>query len=394
MTQSATLARAGSGHPADAAPAAAPPARLLSLDVFRGITIAGMLLVNNPGSWSAIYGPLAHAKWHGWTPTDLIFPFFLFIVGVAMAFSFPVQERKGLTRGEMLRKAAKRGATLFLLGLVLAAFPFYDLDLATLRIPGVLQRIGLAFLLASGIVLFASPRVQAAVTAALLLGYWAAMRWVPVPGHGAGSLEPDSNLAAYVDRAVLGTAHLWKSSKTWDPEGLLSTLPAVATVLLGVFAGRWLRSDRSPAEKTVWMLLAGNAGLLLGIAWNEVFPINKNLWTSSYVVFTAGMALHFLATCYWAVDVKGWRRWAFPFVLFGVNAIAAFFLSGIMARVLTLVKWTGPSGTVTLKGWIYDTLLASWLAPVNASLAFALGFVLFWLGVMWIFYKRNIFIKV
>jgi predicted acyltransferase len=393
MDPSATLA-APPARPPEPVPVAAPPARLESLDVFRGITIAGMLLVNNPGSWSHVYDPLEHAKWHGWTPTDLIFPFFLFIVGVAMAFSLAAQRERGAARGAMLGKVARRSAILVLLGLVLAAFPFYGVDLATLRIPGVLQRIGAAFLLASGVVLFTGPRGQAAATAALLLGYWAAMRWVPVPGYGAGSLEPDSSLAAYVDRAVLGTAHLWKSSRTWDPEGLLSTLPAVATVLLGVFAGRWLRSDRPPAEKAVWMFLAGNAGLLLGLAWHEAFPINKNLWTSSYVVFTAGMALHFLAACYWLVDVRGWRRWAFPFVVFGTNAIAAFFLSGIMARLLTLVKWAGPAGDVTLKGWLYDTLFASWLAPHDASLAFAICFVLFWLAAMWILHRRGIFIKV
>ncbi|MEW5931383.1 MAG: heparan-alpha-glucosaminide N-acetyltransferase domain-containing protein [Gemmatimonadota bacterium] len=394
MTRSSTLAPAGTPRPAEAVPLAAPPSRLLSLDVFRGITIAGMLLVNNPGSWSHVYDPLEHARWHGWTPTDLIFPFFLFIVGVAMAFSFAVQERRGAGRGEMMGRVAKRSAILFLLGLVLAAFPFYGLDLATLRIPGVLQRIGLAFLLASAVVLFAGPRAQAAVAALLLLGYWAAMKLVPVPGYGGGSLEPDSNLAAWVDRAVLGTAHLWKSSKTWDPEGLLSTLPAVATVLLGVFAGRWLRSGRSPERKTAGMLAGGAAGVVAGLLWNEAFPINKNLWTSSYVVFTAGMALLVLAVCYWLVDVKGRRRWAFPFVLLGVNAIAAFFLSGIMARLLTLVKWAGPTGDVTLKGWIHDHAFASWLSPLNASLAFALCFVLFWVGVMYVFYRKQVFIKV
>ncbi len=394
MARSPTLAPAAAPRPAEAVPLAAPPSRLLSLDVFRGITVAGMLLVNNPGSWSHVRDPLEHAKWHGWTPTDLIFPFFLFIVGVAMTFSFAAQERGGASRGEMMGRVAKRSAVLVLLGLVLAAFPFYGLDLATLRIPGVLQRIGAAFLLASAVVLLAGPRAQAAVAALLLLGYWAAMKRVPVPGYGAGSLEPDSNLAAYVDRAVLGTAHLWKSSGTWDPEGLLSTLPAVATVLLGVFAGRWLRSDRSPGRKTVGMLAGGAAGVLLGLAWNEVFPINKNLWTSSYVVFTAGMALLVLAACYWLVDVKGRRRWAFPFVVLGVNAIAAFFLSGIMARLLTLVKWAGPAGDVTLKGWLYDRAFASWLAPLDASLAFALCFVLFWVGVTWAMYRGRLFIKV
>ena len=395
MGTSATSEHASPTALPQAVPIAAPPSRLLSLDVFRGMTIAGMLLVNNPGSWSHVYDPLEHAKWHGWTPTDLIFPFFLFIVGVAMVFSFGAQAQKGAMRGEMMAKAARRSAVLFVLGLLLAAFPFYDLDLATLRIPGVLQRIGVCFLLASAVVLFTPARVQAGVVATLLLGYWASMRLVPVPGYGAGSLEPDANLAAYVDRAVLGTAHLWKQAGTWDPEGLLSTLPAVATVLLGVFAGRWIRSSGTPAGKTAGMLVAGSVGVVLGRVWHEAFPINKNLWTSSYVVFTAGMALWVLALCYWLVDVRGWRRWAFPFVLFGVNAIAAFFLSGIMARTLGLVKWTGPGGApVTLKRWLYETLFTSWLSPLNASLSFAVAFVLFWLGVMWVFHRRRIFIRV
>jgi predicted acyltransferase len=377
---------------APAEPASAPAGeRLLSLDVFRGITIAGMLLVNNPGSWSAVYDPLEHAAWHGWTPTDLIFPFFLFIVGVSMAFSLAAQEARGAGRGAMLAKAAKRAAILVVLGLLLAAFPFHHLDLAHLRIPGVLQRIGAAFLLASVVVLLTARRVQAMAIAALLLGYWAAMTLVPVPGHGAGDLGKDGNLAAYVDRAVLGTSHLWAQAKTWDPEGILSTFPAVATVLLGVFAGRWLRGGRPPAERAVGLFLAGNAGLLLGLVWHEAFPINKNLWTSSYVVFTAGMALHFLAMCYWVVDVRGWRRWARPFTVLGVNAIAAFVLSGVMARLLELVK---VGGGVSLKRWVYENALASRLPAHGASLAFAILFVLFWIGVMELFYRRKWLLKV
>jgi predicted acyltransferase len=363
--------------------------------VFRGITVAGMLLVNNPGTWSHIYDPLEHAEWHGWTPTDLIFPFFLFIVGVSMSFSFGGQLARGASRGSLFAKAAKRSAILFLLGLVLAAFPFYDLDLATLRIPGVLQRIGLAFFLASAVVLFTGLRGQIVTAAVLLLGYWAAMMLVPVPSFGAGDLRPEANLAAYLDRGILGTNHLWKSARTWDPEGLFSTLPAVATVLLGVFTGRWLRSERSAAEKTVALFIAGNVGLVLGLIWHSLFPINKNIWTSSYVIFTAGMALHFLALCYWIVDVKGYRRWAHPFYVFGVNAIAAFFLSGIMARILNLVKWTRSAGdTVTLKGWIYQTFFASWLTPINASLAFALVFVALWVGIMETFHRKRIYVKV
>ena len=379
-----------------AAPVSGPSAqgRLLSLDVFRGITVAGMLLVNNPGTWSAIYPPLAHAEWHGWTPTDLIFPFFLFIVGVAMAFSLVPAAERGAPRGRLMGKAAVRGAKLFGLGLLLAAFPYYNLDLAHLRIPGVLQRIGVAFVAAAALVLFLKPRAQAWATAALLLGYWAAMKLVPVPGFGAGDLSKEGNFAAYVDRTLIGTDHMWASARTWDPEGPFSTLPAIATVLLGVFAGRWLRSERPAAEKAVGMFFAGNLALVAGLAWHAVFPINKALWTSSYVLFTAGMALNFLAMCYWMVDVRGYQRWSRPFLVFGVNAIAAFFLSGLMARILTLVRLPATPEPVTLKTWIFEGAFASWLSPVNASLAFALCFVLFWTGAMEILYRRKIFFKV
>ena len=373
-----------------AVPAGGKPERLLSLDVFRGLTVAAMLLVNNPGTWSAVYDPLEHAAWHGWTPTDLIFPFFLFIVGVSMAFSILPRLEWGDARGRLFARAAKRGAILIGLGLLLAAFPYYNLDLSHLRLPGVLQRIGLAFTLAAAVVLFTGRRAQAAVTAALLLGYWAAMMLVPVPGGRAGDLSRDGSLAAYVDRAVLGTNHLWASAKTWDPEGLLSTLPAVATVLLGVFAGRWMRSERSASDRLVGLFLAANAALLVGLAWDAAFPINKNLWTSSYVMFTAGMALHTLAVVYWLVDVRGRRRWAMPFAWFGMNAIFAFFFSGVMARLLNLVKVDGRP----LKAVIFDGAFGSWLPAHDASLAFALCFVALWTGIVWALHRRGWYWKV
>ncbi|HEX7091291.1 MAG TPA: heparan-alpha-glucosaminide N-acetyltransferase domain-containing protein [Longimicrobiales bacterium] len=366
--------------------------RLASLDAFRGLTIAGMLLVNNPGTWSAIYPPLRHAEWHGWTPTDLIFPFFLFIVGVAMVLSFGRHEARGAGRGALLAKAAKRAAILFALGLLLHGFPRYDLS--TIRIPGVLQRIAIAYLCATPAVLWLRWRGEAVLCAVLLLGYWALLTLVPVPGGAAGVLEPGQDLGAWLDRAVFGTQHLWSQSRTWDPEGLLSTLPAIGTVLLGVLAGRWLRSDRAPLEKTVGLFVAGNAGLFLGLVWNAVFPINKPLWTSSYVVFTGGMACHVLALCYWLMDVRGRRLWAMPFVVYGMNAIAAFFLSSLFARVLNLIRVGAEGQEVALKTWIFQNLYASWLAPVNASLAFAVTYVLLWLGVMSALYRKRIFIKV
>lgn len=372
------------------------PRRLRSLDVFRGITIAAMLLVNNPGSWDHVYEPLDHAPWHGWTPTDTIFPFFLFIVGVAMAFSFAAPLAKGQPRGRIFARAAKRAAILFLLGLLLAAFPYYTLDLAHLRIPGVLQRIAVCFVAASAIYLFVPRRAQPWAATTLLLGYWAAMMLVPVPGCGAGNLADKAcTLAAWVDRQVIGTSHMWASAKTWDPEGILSTIPAIATVFLGIFAGHWLRGPRTEAERATGLFFAGNALMAMGMIWNASFPINKNLWTSSYVLFMGGMAMVALAMCYWLVDAKGKAAWTRPFVVFGTNAIAAFFLSGVFARVLNLVKVPGgPNGTQPVKAWIYQHLFATWLRPIDASLAFAIAFVLLWWAIMEVFYRRKIFIKV
>lgn len=368
--------------------------RLGSLDTFRGITIAGMLLVNNPGTWAAVYPPLRHAEWHGWTPTDLIFPFFLFIVGVAMTYSFGKLLTRGAEKGALFWKSAKRATILFGLGLLLHSFPWIGFDYGGLRIPGVLQRIALAFLGATVVVLWTGWKGRLGAVGALLLGYWLLMTRVPVPGSGAGVLEPGQDLGAYVDRAIFGTDHLWATSRTWDPEGLLSTLPAVATVLLGVFAGEWLRSGRARSAIARGLLITGAAGVVVGLLWNLSFPINKALWTSSFVMLTAGLAAIGLATCYWVIDVKGQRRWSFPFVLFGVNAIAAYFLSSLMAQALELPVPGGGTAAMTIKGWIFQNAFASWLSPMNASLAFAISFVLLWMLLMWGFYRRGIFLKV
>ena len=365
--------------------------RLLSLDVFRGITIAGMLLVNNPGTWDAIYPPLEHSVWNGWTPTDLIFPFFMFIVGVSMTFSFGKLLARGESRGRIFRKAAKRAGIIFVLALVLESYPWVGYDYSHLRIPGVLQRIALSFLIASVFVLWAGWRARLLAVAALLLGYWALESWVPVPGVGAGVLEKGQDLGAYVDRVIFGTDHLWASSRTWDPEGLLGTLPAVATVLLGVFAGDWLRSGRSGGVLTRGLLLAGAVGVVVGLLWGRLFPINKALWTSSFVVFTAGMAALALAICYWLVDYRGYRRWTGPFLVFGTNAIATYFLSGLMANAIDMPRLPGGR---SVKGWIFENVFTPRLSLLNASLAFAICFVLFWMGVMWLFYRKRIFIKV
>ncbi|HYO63125.1 MAG TPA: heparan-alpha-glucosaminide N-acetyltransferase domain-containing protein [Pyrinomonadaceae bacterium] len=364
--------------------------RMEALDVFRGITIAGMILVNNPGTWSHIYDPLEHAAWHGWTPTDLIFPFFLFIVGVSIALALGRRADAGGSKRDLHWKIVRRTLVIFALGLVLGGFPFFELS--TLRIPGVLQRIAVCYLFASLIFLLTSRRARILITAALLVVYCLLMNYVPAPGYAAGDLSMEGSLASYLDRTLLA-GHTWKP--LYDPEGILSTIPAIATTLCGVLTGELLRSRREPLDKAAAMFAAGAAGVVLGWAWHHWFPINKALWTSSFVLLTAGLALQLLALCYWLIDIKNYRRWAKPFVVFGTNALAVFFLSGIFARLIGLIKLTRADGSrVPLQKAAYDSLFASWASPLNASLLYAVCFVLLWLGLMWILYRRRIFIKV
>lgn len=372
--------------------------RLVSLDVFRGITIAGMILVNNPGSWAHIYGPLSHAQWHGWTPTDLVFPFFLFIVGVAMVYSFGKMFEKGMSKSEIYKKVFKRSVLLFGIGLFMAVFPLirFDpiriFDFSSMRIMGVLQRIALCYLFASIIYIeFRKVRHLIYWLGALLGGYWLLMMTVPVPGHGAGVLTQEGNLASYIDQLVMG-GHLWQEG--WEPEGLLSTIPAIGTVLLGLLTGELLRSSKSAKDKVIYMFVFGNIGLVGGLIIDQWFPINKGLWTSSYVLFTGGFALHFLALCYWLIDLKKYQVWAKPFKVYGLNALAVYVLSSLTAKLLYLIPVYISEGQTTIKGLIYENLLLPIANPTIASLMFALLYVSFWLWVMWIFYKRKIFIKI
>jgi len=380
---------------------------MVSLDVFRGITIAAMILVNDPGSWSHIYAPLEHAEWNGWTPTDLIFPFFLFIAGVSMTLSFASRAARGVTRGSLAIHVARRSVLIFAIGIFLNGFPYFDFR--TIRIMGVLQRIALCYL-AAGLLYLATcqwvpatdgkVRVRANIGAIagvaliLLVGYWALMTFVPVPGYGAGHLGKDENLGAYIDRALLG-GHLWSESKTWDPEGLLSTLPAIATALIGILAGEWLRSERKGPRKVAGMVIAGAILMLAGWLLHPYFPINKNLWTSTYVLFTGGFAMLLLAPCYWLVDLRGFRKWAAPFLVFGMNAILAYALAALVAEISIDFEFRGSGGHAqTLHGWLYNNYFIPYANPRNASLGFAVFFVVLILALLWPFYRRRIFVRI
>lgn len=378
-----------------------PADRLVSLDAFRGATIAAMLLVNNPGSWHAVYPPLLHAPWHGWTFTDLIFPGFLWIVGVSLTLSTARRVEAGASRAELFRHVVQRAAIIFALGLLLNAFPFglvpaHQFSLATLRVPGVLQRIAACYLAAAAIFLATGWRGQLAWAVGLLGGYWALLQLVPVPGHGAGVLAPEGNLAGWIDSQLLA-GHTWSGAPApgFDPEGILSTLPAIATVLSGTLAGYWLRGERPGARTSAGLIAGGVTLLACGAVLDRWLPINKNLWTSSYAVFMAGWSALLFGIFHWLIDVRGVRRWAQPFVWYGMNALALFVLAGLAGRMLGLIRWTDPAGaTVTLKGWLHEAAFARWLAPANASLAFAVCFVLAFLALAWALWRRRWFIKV
>jgi predicted acyltransferase len=356
--------------------------RLRSLDVFRGLTMAAMVIVNNPGDWNTVYWPLLHAEWHGWTPTDLIFPFFLFIVGAAIPLA---SGRRGWPA------VLRRTAVIIGAGWFLAAVPQFRLE--TLRLPGVLPRIGLCYLAAEAIVRAAGPhlqRVRRTVTltaAALLVGYWLLLTTVAPPGGTPGDLSAEGNLGAWLDRTLLA-GHLWRQD--WDPEGLLSTLPAIATTLLGVLAGLLLRETSSARAIVRSLAVWGLAGVVAGLAWHQWFPINKALWTSSYVLFTGGIAAALLAACYAAVDAGPTPRsdaWSEPLVALGRNALLLFVVSALLAKTLIYVRWPDPAQS--LGSWLYASAFAPLLPPKLSSLAFAaVHLVLLW-AMCWALHRRR-----
>jgi predicted acyltransferase len=375
----------------------APSPRLYSLDVLRGAAIAAMILVNNPGNDYA-YALLKHSEWNGWTPTDLIFPFFLFIVGVSLTLSFRSRLERGDSKRKLLLHSVWRCAIIFLIGLFLNGFPYFHL--ATWRVAGVLQRIAIAYLVAAVITLHAKTRGITTWIACLLIGYWIAMRFIPVPGLGMPStdmplLDPNANLSWYLDKRFLPGA-MYEGTR--DPEGILSTFPAVATALLGVLTGEWLRSSpnkNDPRKKTIGMLAAGAALIIVGQIWNVWFPINKKLWTSSFVLFTAGCALVCLAICYWLTDVKlhrGW--WTKPFVVFGANAIAAYALAELASSLLFNLRLHHGRREISLADYLFHRLFGSISPRELGSLMYAVVFVcLCWLPIYWM-YRKRIFLKV
>jgi predicted acyltransferase len=397
--------------------------RLLALDVFRGLTVASMLLVNDPGTWSAIYPPLAHAPWHGWTPTDLIFPFFVFIVGITTQLSISSRRARGDDEGAIRRQILKRGALIFLFGFLVNGFPFFTWGnvagnpdptiferfvdrLYHWRIMGVLQRIGIAYVISALIATRVRLRTQIIITAGILVGYWLVMTALPVPGSSGtpGHMllgRPESTMAAYWDRVFLDWSrfglgnHLWVGAVTWDPEGILSTAGAVGTALLGNVAGWWLGQQRPLPERINGLFAGGALAMMTGLMWNWVFPINKSLWTSSYALFTAGLAAVSIGTIMWLVDFQGWRRWTKPFVIYGTNPMVAFVGSGIVARcIYSLFKVEYDGQVISVQAAMYRSLYASWLSPMNASLAFAITFVLFFFVILTVLYRRNIVFKV
>ncbi|HEY2172088.1 MAG TPA: DUF5009 domain-containing protein [Candidatus Angelobacter sp.] len=391
---------------AGATPPATGPQRLESLDVFRGLTIAGMILVNDPGA--ASYWPLDHAdelmsehpagwysgKWwidvNGWTPTDLIFPFFLFIVGTSMVLSFAARQARGDSRLALMKHALRRSALILLIGYAIRILPYFNFS--HMRYPGVLQRIAVVYLFAAAITLWTSTRGRIIWIAGLLAGYYAVMRFVPVPGcDHAAWMTQHCSLAGWLDRLLM-SGHLYR--KDFDPEGVLSTFPAIATTLLGTLAGEFLRGATSLPHKVRGLLIAGIAGVIAGYAWHPWFPIYKPLWTSSYVFFTAGAACLLLALCWWLIEMRGWRLWSRPFLWLGMNAIVVYALSTFAAKLWTMIKVANGTQTITVQAWVYE----HWFAPLaqekNASLAFALSFTAVWTLAAWALYRKKIFIKV
>jgi predicted acyltransferase len=389
---------------ADAILAVLPANRLLALDVLRGLTITSMILVNNPGSWSYVYAPLRHAQWHGWTLTDLIFPFFIVIVGISLQLS--LQRQSSVAKTVVIKQAALRSIKLFALGLFLAlfyynfrdpAYSYIEQKLLTLRWLGVLQRIGLVYFFTVLIVLYCSSRGRIGWLLGLCALYLAGIWYLPYAdaqgNQFSGLLLHGNSFAAWLDHSVLGAKHVYYRSATpfaFDPEGLWSTLPAIASCLSGVLIAQWLQTERSLAQKIRGLLLCGVVAVWLAELWHFSLPINKSLWTPSFVLLSSGYCAIALAACLWLCDVKRWRRWSAPFVVFGANAILFFMFAGLAARALMMLS----VGEASLQSWLFSALYQPLFGDYNGSLAFALSFLLLSYLLMHWCYKRGYIFKV
>jgi predicted acyltransferase len=384
--------------------------RVLSIDVLRGITIAFMILVNDPGDWGHVYAQLDHCPWNGLTLTDLVFPTFLFLVGASLVLSLGARRERGNCRGTLIGHLFRRAAILFALDILLGGFPHYHWE--HMRIYGVLTRIALCYLFA-GLILLLTRRaaVLATICAALLVGYWALLRFVPVPGFGVPThampfLDPERNLVSWIDRGFSSFTLHWLHTgvlyrQTRDPEGLLSTLPAIATTLLGSLAALFLRSERTAAAKRNGLALAGVAGIAAGAVWNLSFPVNKNLWTSSYVLVAAGCAALGLTLCYWLIDMerlqeRGWvgRALVWPWLVFGSNAIVVYAMSDLVVDLANVLKVADHGRVVTGWHWMYEHGFARGHSNELTSVAFAIFIVLVCFLPNWLLWRRRIFVKV
>ena len=359
--------------------------RLISLDALRGLTIMFMILVNNPGSWKYVLHPLGHAKWHGCTPTDLVFPFFLFIMGAAMAFSLSKYYNSGASLWPVYKKIIRRTVILFLLGFILNyAFEF---DLSAVRIPGVLQRIALCYFFSAVMVIHLKPRTQIITSVLLLLAYWIMMVWIPFEGKGADHWAYESNFAKFFDSLII-KGHTWKPD--FDPEGIISTITSIVTTMSGYFTGLWLRRKMDENEKIIHMFTAGNIMIVIGLFLEYWMPINKSIWTASYVIYTSGIAIVFLAIFYWVVDIKGFKSIGTPFIIFGSNAITVYFASSLFGKILYTVRIGDSSLKELLWSGFYEPVFGPWLG----SVMYAVIFIAVWYAVAHVMYNKKVFIKI
>lgn len=377
--------------------------RLLSLDAFRGFTMAAMVLVNNPGSWEHIYPQLEHAQWNGWTFTDWIFPFFLWIVGMSVTYSLSSRKHKGDTKQKLVLQIFRRTAVLFSIGVFLNGFPFgllfgSQFNISTIRIPGVLQRIAICYCCASLFFLSLNKKNIGIIVVILLSVYWMFMKLIPIPDGETGILEAGKNFAAYIDSLIL-SGHMWRNTLTWDPEGIVSTLPAIATTLFGVLTGEYLRtSQHSKIEKGNWMFVIGSGLLLLGAILDMWLPINKSLWTSSYAIFMAGWAMVIFSLFYFLLDVKNITWWSYPFVVYGSNAITAYVISSLQETLVygistTVVSSLGVIHSISVKEYVM-TYFSRYFSLHTASLIYGLLTVGAIYCLLWIMWKKKIFIKI